>query len=634
MMIDLIQRVRNTKNTLADVSKILKARFVGIDKQIDSILEHLTVWHAIPELIGRPVIINLWGMTGVGKTDLVRHLVKALKMTDRFVEIQMANKSPSNYTTIQNYLTNSSIEPDAPGILLLDEFQRFRTINPNGESFDHDFQDIWMLLSDGRFAGDSQAKSEIIELLFSDLFYQQFEHDDEDTSTEEKHKEKHKEKHQKYKQSIWSAKHLKRTLRLTEDVGDIMQWDRNKKYQMLQQALNDPATFEGHSYQQLLIFISGNLDEAFAMSDAVSESDTDADVFYDYSTRVNVITIKEALSQRFQPEQIARIGNTHVIYPSLNSASFREIIRRKIDEMVTRMKDFGLNITIDSSVHECIYRNGVFPAQGVRPVFSTINAILGNAVPEFALTALEHKQTAFTIRCQDDKLIANINQDEYRRVIEGCIDQIKKEHNVQEITLAAVHEAGHAVLYAVLFQLAPVQVIVNVSSNTKGGWVGLHTVSRTKESIHKQICVQLGGYVAEKLVFGDRWKTAGASTDLYTATLWMATAVREWGMNGTLSHVVNPNTHSEQLSYNLGDSDTQIEKSLRSQQTNAEQILKQHKPFFMAVIDLLLQHNTITPEQFKQLAKNHGISIDLLNPKEVIYEDFAHKLRLFCNNIA
>jgi Cdc6-like AAA superfamily ATPase len=69
----------------------LKEHFVGIDAIIDELCDAVTVWFVAPELLSRPAIINLWGMTGVGKTDLVRRLVRALDITDRFVEIELNN---------------------------------------------------------------------------------------------------------------------------------------------------------------------------------------------------------------------------------------------------------------------------------------------------------------------------------------------------------------------------------------------------------------------------------------------------------------------------------------------------------------------------------------------------------------
>jgi ATP-dependent Clp protease ATP-binding subunit ClpA len=66
------------------------------------------------------------------------------------------------------------------------------------------------------------------------------------------------------------------------------------------------------------------------MADQTEESDTDADIFHKHSLRINLIEIKDALKSRFKPEQIARFGNTHVIYPALSRSSYETIIRRKV----------------------------------------------------------------------------------------------------------------------------------------------------------------------------------------------------------------------------------------------------------------------------------------------------------------
>jgi len=62
------------------------------------------------------------------------------------------------------------------------------------------------------------------------------------------------------------------------------------------------------------------------MANDVEDTETDADIYYDLSRRVNIIDIKNALKEKFKPEQIARFGNNHIIYPCLNKKSYRKII--------------------------------------------------------------------------------------------------------------------------------------------------------------------------------------------------------------------------------------------------------------------------------------------------------------------
>ena len=65
------------KSRVLEINEIgaqLKTEFAGIDKQIDTIIRYVTPFYATPELLTRPVVVCLWGMTGVGKTHVLRRL--------------------------------------------------------------------------------------------------------------------------------------------------------------------------------------------------------------------------------------------------------------------------------------------------------------------------------------------------------------------------------------------------------------------------------------------------------------------------------------------------------------------------------------------------------------------------------
>ena len=56
----------------------LKKEFIGIDQQIDNLVDLIRPWYNNPELYDSPCIINLWGMTGHGKTSLVNRIIDLL----------------------------------------------------------------------------------------------------------------------------------------------------------------------------------------------------------------------------------------------------------------------------------------------------------------------------------------------------------------------------------------------------------------------------------------------------------------------------------------------------------------------------------------------------------------------------
>ena len=59
--------------------------------------------------------------------------------------------------------------------------------------------------------------------------------------------------------------------------------------------LNDDTFNHGADYSKLLIFICGNIDEAYSMSGMSSEADIDADTLHGFSKKITVVTVKQAL---------------------------------------------------------------------------------------------------------------------------------------------------------------------------------------------------------------------------------------------------------------------------------------------------------------------------------------------------
>ena len=152
--VSLQARITECSHQLARLAAELKTELFGIDDAIDRVIESMRAWYVLPDLINRPVIICLWGLTGTGKTQLTRSIAQKLGFYDRFVEVQMdgfSNGSGYRSSSISGMLADSGIKEGAPGILVLDEFQRFRTVSVKGEDVKVErYQDVWTLLSDGR----------------------------------------------------------------------------------------------------------------------------------------------------------------------------------------------------------------------------------------------------------------------------------------------------------------------------------------------------------------------------------------------------------------------------------------------------------------------------------------------------
>jgi cell division protease FtsH len=158
-MIAIDKKDIETRKALIETTrKTLKDQFVGIDRIIDDLLDYIQVWYLMPEVLNRPIIVNLWGMTGVGKTDLIRKMVKSLNFQDRFIEVELSNiDSTSWQSSVASVLQNNDLADERPSIVLFDEIQRFNTIDQEGKPIQQTkYMDFWELLSDGRLSKKSK----------------------------------------------------------------------------------------------------------------------------------------------------------------------------------------------------------------------------------------------------------------------------------------------------------------------------------------------------------------------------------------------------------------------------------------------------------------------------------------------
>jgi cell division protease FtsH len=79
----LKEEIKYKQWLLENARQVLKDEFVGIDNVIDKVVDSLNTWFLFPELQERPVVINLWGMTGVGKTALIIRLSNLLEYDNK-----------------------------------------------------------------------------------------------------------------------------------------------------------------------------------------------------------------------------------------------------------------------------------------------------------------------------------------------------------------------------------------------------------------------------------------------------------------------------------------------------------------------------------------------------------------------
>lgn len=607
------------KAALEKVSNQLKSEFFGLDDVIDKVIKSIHAWYIFPEIITRPVIINLWGMTGVGKTQLVRRLSTLLQFHNRFVEVQMdggSMKSSYNSDMLSKILAESSIEEGTPGILLLDEIQRFRTVAHDGSDIKVErFQDVWTLLSDGRFSADASMFQEIEMMIamqeYSKDYAASHPKDDEDDEDEPVTPKKPRQ----FKIYPYEAKSLKKTLRLSESVQEIMRWESDRITEELAKLKTERTTWE-IDYSKLVIFISGNLDNAFIGATAADDCDTDADFYHEETKKISTMQIKATLLTQFRPEQVSRLGNNHIIYPSMSRASYKQLIEATVNKYINEMQNIsGIKFTVSQNILDVIYDNSVFPTQGTRPVFSSIHLIFSGLLSNITFWAIENNYDRVSMDISGDSAIVakgNSKSPEATAVFPITLEITEKKNRatVDFKTFVAVHEAGHAITYAALTGTAPKEIKINVVSFT-GGYVLPSNENSivTKKQISNQITVYLAGRAAEMLVFGSEDCSTGARSDIAKATQLASDYVRVHGFSEFVSVVSSKDPHPLSWTTFIDESDRIIEKMMNEFMERATKVIKENDKFFKLVVDRLIHSNVIKQEEFIGMANDFGFSL-------------------------
>ena len=193
----------------------------------------------------------------------------------------------------------------------------------------------------------------------------------------------------------------------------------------------------------------------------------------------------------------------------------------------------------------------------------------------------------------------------------------KKSRNIEELDrkITAIHEAGHAVVAAVIPEVDDPHKVTIVP---RGRALGSTMVLPEKESYHMQkkkmvgtLAVLFGGRVAEELYCGDI--SAGASDDIRRATEMARAMVTELGMSekvGPINYaerqgseflgteLMGAKWHSEETAREI---DTEIQRLLRDALEEARSILGQHGATIERITQTLLRYETITGDEIKRL---------------------------------
>ncbi len=631
--IEALRKEITQKSALLEKARIqLKKEFIGIDSSIDEVIENVRSWFTLSLMQEKPAVINLWGLTGVGKTSLVQRLLELIHFQDKTYRFDLGEKEGnlSFRSTLSDLCENRD---DSPIAIILDEFQHARTVKGSGlmrEEIENDRNRmVWELIDSGKVsyvdwkrglwsfeelllklkhlnkAGVQVKNGKVVK---GQEIYRKEMDLDEDDQVEWFYPE------DEYERIIDIAGEALK-LHLKQDVREALsKLNGPETVLFLLKIMNIGTRPSVKNFTKSIIFILGNIDEAYTMSGDFT-ADISADEFHERSLKITIPDMKKALKERFRDEQIARLGNIHIIYPALNSQAYRGIIDLELRKVQKRIQDlFDLKLEFDKSVKRGVYQEGVYPTQGARPLFTTIHQMIKSKLSVFLNVLIERNLEVDTLYLsyREDFLHCEFYQNEnillkYSLEVQSSLEKLRKSKADEVQAIAAVHESGHAVLSAVLLQTIP-DVVYSVTSDadTNGFVFSKQPLEYySKKDLLNRVAVFLGGILAEELIFGKDYVTIGSRSDIQKATEMVTRMYKKEGM-GAVPINYSKSPVSDGFVYH---ETTQIERTIRQTMEKARElafkVLQEERELLLVLSSYLATNTKIEKTRLEEMVKKH-----------------------------
>ena len=274
----------------------------------------------------------------------------------------------------------------------------------------------------------------------------------------------------------------------------------------------------------------------------------------------------------------------------MKKKEFFDLIDYKLKNIQNRIFDkFNIQIEFTKNVCNVLYANGVFPAQGTRPLFSTINNIIENSLPLFVYQCLLTKKNNIIIDIDEDKELIfskSFSGEPIQQKINLQISTMRKNITEEEINLISVHETGHALAYMLLFKVVPIQIIGNsVDIHNSGFTLFNNQKIYNTENIIKVIEVCLAGKVVEKIIFKNTLLSIGSRKDIAKATEWASTLVREMGIRKWKGEVKLPIVDSANYSLtNMENTNFIINNIIKKAERKVQKLIKENIKVFQILL--------------------------------------------------
>ncbi len=182
--------------------------------------------------------------------------------------------------------------------------------------------------------------------------------------------------------------------------------------------------------------------------------------------------------------------------------------------------------------------------------------------------------------------------------------------------ITAYHEAGHAILFHVLPDVGPVHTVSIIPTGIGAAGYTMPLPEKdemfnTKGRMMQNIMVDLGGRIAEELIFDDI--TTGASQDIKQATQIARAMVTQYGMSekvGMIQYGGDENevfigrdlAHTKSYGNEVADTiDSEVKRIIDECYQKARDIIRQYDYVLHGCADLLIEKEKISQSEFEAL---------------------------------
>ncbi|HBE60062.1 MAG TPA: cell division protein FtsH [Cyanobacteria bacterium UBA11149] len=225
--------------------------------------------------------------------------------------------------------------------------------------------------------------------------------------------------------------------------------------------------------------------------------------------------------------------------------------------------------------------------------------------------------------------LTEISMDEVNDAIDRVLAGPEKKDRVmseKRKTLVAYHEAGHALVGALMPDYDPVQKISIIPRGRAGGLTWFTPSEERMDSglysrsyLQNQMAVALGGRIAEEIIFGEEEVTTGASNDLQQVARVARQMVTRYGMSDRLGPVALGRQNGNMFlgreiasdrdfsNATAAAIDEEVHQFVDQAYKRAKEVLVSNKPILDKLAAMLIEKETVDAEELQELLANSDV---------------------------